>query len=61
MRPEVGSVVIFPHDLAHDGQPYTGPDKFIMRSDVLFRTKADEGAGGEGGEGGGESKACHIS
>lgn len=37
ISPKIGSVVIFEHDILHDGEYFAGPDeKYILRSDTLF-------------------------
>eukprot|EP01041_Mallomonas_annulata_P004188 gene4188-8326_t len=37
VQPECGLVVIFPHKLFHDGELCLAKEKYVMRSDLLFR------------------------
>lgn len=39
VRPKVGSVLIFDHDILHEGSKVTGGIKYSMRSDIMFSTK----------------------
>jgi len=36
VKPKVGSVLIFDHDLLHEGSKVTGGIKYSMRSDIMF-------------------------
>lgn len=36
IQPKAGSLVIFPHQLLHDGELCTSPTKYLMRSDLMF-------------------------
>ncbi|MBL4843991.1 MAG: 2OG-Fe(II) oxygenase, partial [Planctomycetes bacterium] len=36
IRPEQGTVIVFGHDLWHDGQPVPSGTKYVLRSDVLY-------------------------
>merc|ERR1711972_987077 len=35
--PETGSALVFYHNIVHDGQPVLSGEKYIMRSEVMFR------------------------
>jgi hypothetical protein len=37
VKPKKGSVVIFNHNIAHDGERLTGNEKYIMRSDIMIK------------------------
>jgi hypothetical protein len=35
LRHKKGSVVVFAHNIAHDGERLLGDEKYIMRSDIM--------------------------
>jgi hypothetical protein len=37
VKPKKGSVVIFNHNIAHDGEQLRGDEKYIMRSDIMVK------------------------
>jgi hypothetical protein len=37
VRPEAGMVLIFQHNILHEGQRLASGKKYIMRSDVMYR------------------------
>jgi len=37
VKPKKGSVVIFNHNIAHDGEELRGDEKYIMRSDIMVK------------------------
>jgi prolyl 4-hydroxylase len=37
IKPEKGKAVIFPHELSHSGQQITDGEKYILRSDIMYR------------------------
>lgn len=37
--PKTGMAVIFPHELIHEGQEVTAGEKYILRSDIMYRRK----------------------
>ena len=39
VKPTVGSMVIFHHDLYHSGAPLQDGTKFILRTDIFFRVQ----------------------
>lgn len=39
VTPKTGSVLIFQHDLLHEGAPTTSGKKFVIRTDVMFTNK----------------------
>lgn len=50
MTPKTGSVLIFDHDLLHEGSKVTSGIKYSVRSDIMY-TPMRRGSGGEGGQG----------
>jgi len=37
VKPKKGSVVIFKHNIAHDGEQLKGDEKYIMRSEIMVK------------------------
>jgi prolyl 4-hydroxylase len=47
IKPEIGSAVIFNHEILHSGLPVSNGKKVVMRSDVVFARNVDIEASGE--------------
>lgn len=44
VRAETGTLAFFPHDVWHDGEAVTAGTKYVLRSDVLYESAAEEDA-----------------
>ena len=42
VRPEAGKALVFFHYLLHEGAPVTAGRKYVLRTDVMYRTGRDE-------------------
>eukprot|EP01052_Picozoa_sp_SAG31_P014989 SAG31_NODE_949_length_10824_cov_2.835338_3_plen_328_part_00 len=41
-QPEVGSAVVFNHNIIHDGEPVTAGRKYIFRSEIMYHQSAGD-------------------
>ncbi|MET0405093.1 MAG: 2OG-Fe(II) oxygenase [Cystobacter sp.] len=40
VRPEAGTLIVFDHELWHDGEAVTGGTKYVLRTDVLYESES---------------------